>query len=153
MGSTLTAGFFRRSVFEMIGGLHCAFGEELADVDWAAKLCAQDLRCQVEPNCILVSAAERKTNLGFQIGRNLERLYRNYATSGYGGFFSHAFQIAMHTGLHIFHPAIIATLLGRFVGLVERKNTRLTKISEAEFLTTNEPLPTLIKTRTRSRAA
>ncbi|MCA9103198.1 MAG: glycosyltransferase [Planctomycetales bacterium] len=82
--ATLTAAFFRKSAYQLVGGLDPVVGNVLADVDLAARLRHAGYLTVIEPEAILTHAGPLRDAIASD-GRCEERLFlRNAPTFGWG---------------------------------------------------------------------
>lgn len=122
IGPSLTAGFYRRSVIEALGGLCPAAGSRFSDVDVALCLKALEYRSVVEPASVLVGDdADDVTIECFRSGRRAERIFwRHAGTNGWlRSLFFHPFTIARLLLASWKCPGVYASLLGRTVGMIQ----------------------------------
>jgi hypothetical protein len=111
---TLTAGFYRRDVLEVVGGFDRTAGDFLADVDLALKLRTMELRTVLEPAGRVLQSNDplaRSTTSAFMRGRTAERLFwRNAADIGW------PLALVLHGLTAMADPLAIP---GRMVALLE----------------------------------
>lgn len=122
IGPTLTAGFYRRSVIESLGGLCPAAGSRFSDVDMALCLKALEYGSAVEPASVVVAdAVDIATVEGFRSGRCAERIFwRHAGTSGWlCSLFFHPFAAVRSLLAGWKRPGTYASLVGRTIGMVQ----------------------------------
>lgn len=121
-GPSLLAGFYRLGPVLELGGFEPRLGDDLADVDLALSLEEMGYRCEFADDCRVAAGAEPITPLGFEGGRNHERLFWRHRNSGLAGLLSliaHPF-IALASAIgDLPHPGSALQLFGRLAALTE----------------------------------
>lgn len=115
LGATCIAGFFRTSLWEDLGGLCPAVGEEFCDVDFALRLYQAGYRSEVACDSQVLKRWSRPAKRGFRSGRTAERLFwRNVPVYGWSRSLTrHAFTLAHDAAAALLYPSVAAEMLGR----------------------------------------
>lgn len=115
LGASCTAGFFRTSLWEDLGGLCSSLGDELCDVDYALRLYQAGYRCEVAYEAQVYKRWSRPAKRGFRNGRAAERLFlRNIPVYGWTRSLArHALAMARDTAAALLYPNVAAEVLGR----------------------------------------
>lgn len=111
---TLSAGFYRRDVLEVLGGFDGAATDGLADVDLATRLRAMELRVAFEPDARLrdsIGSLRHPATGAIARGRAIERLFWQSAPA-----IAWSLSLALHSLAVLADPAAIA---GRILALAE----------------------------------
>jgi hypothetical protein len=131
-GPTLTAGFYRREVLEILGGFDAAATDRLADVALALDLEALELRTQLEPASRIARVIDplfTAPDNAFARGRAAERLFwQNAGNVGLPlALAAHALTATASTLADLPNPAGLVgrTLALCEVGSVRRREARL----------------------------
>ena len=118
-GPDLLAGFFRRSVLEVLGGFSVSAGDAVTAIEAALELRHAGFRCVLESECLArvgaVAACERSN---FARGRDVERLFWRWAPfHGWtGSLIGHVALVAGQFAICMWRPSMIVQLAGRMSG-------------------------------------
>lgn len=115
LGASCTAGFFRRSLWEDLGGLCPTLGDEYCDVDFALRLYQAGYRSEVSADARVFKRWTRPAKRGFRSGRAAERLFwRNVPVYGWSRSLTrHAWLLAKDAAAGLMYPSVAAEMLGR----------------------------------------
>jgi len=122
IGPSLSAGFYRRSVIEALGGFCGAVGSRYSDVDVALSLKALGYHSVVEPGSVVVGDRfDDDLSESFRNGRCAERVFwRHAGVKGWlGPLAFHPFVVARSSLAGWRRPSTYASLLGRSIGMIQ----------------------------------
>jgi hypothetical protein len=125
LGPAPLAGFYRRSVLELVGGFETALGDELSTVDVALQCRYLGFRAMLEPECRVFSSPRRFAAGGYQAGLSAERLFlRNADGPGWAKTMAvHALAVAAQSACMMPWTAV-SQLSGRLKAWTEWRAIR-----------------------------
>jgi hypothetical protein len=153
VGPALFAGFYRRWLWEAIGGFCERLDVDWADLDLALSLKSLGYRCALEPDSVVRAAAAVVDDApSFGSGRDAERVFwRHAASQGWlASLALHPFAVLVSVLRDWKRPGAYLQLLGRFTALLGLPShlRHAAKVREAVELFLLETPPA---TTTRSR--
>ncbi len=116
----LHAAFFRSAVLTTVGGLDGTLDDYYAEVDLAAELRRQQLKCEHDPDSGVVGLLTRRAE-GFRTARQMEQVYWRHAAA-HGRLVSlllHVTTIATQMVPQLVSPRVLASGCGHLVGTAE----------------------------------
>lgn len=115
LGASCAAGFFRKSLWDDLGGLAPALGGELCDVDLALRFLQAGYRSEVAADACVYTRWTRPAKRGFRSGRAAERLFwRNVPVYGWSRSLTrHALVLLKDAAAGLLYPSLAAEMLGR----------------------------------------
>jgi hypothetical protein len=129
LGPTLTAGFYRRTALEEVGGFDVLVGDRNGDLDIALSLEAAGYdAANVASSCVTAADAERQV-VGFGDARRLERVFWKHLPKdeGRGSVLGHLIMVAVEFLFPFPGPRSALRLLGRLIGSLEPRLARRTR--------------------------
>jgi hypothetical protein len=123
LGPIVQAAFYRRSVLELVGGLPCALGDALADVDLALALRFAGYNAIFEPQSIIRASDELLAGprLGFRQALAAERLFwRAAPVVGWcKSLAGHPLGVLIESLQALPRPAALLALFGRLLAVCQ----------------------------------
>jgi hypothetical protein len=121
IGPNPSAAFYRASAVQSVGGFSPSLGDSVASIDLALALRQAGFRCVCEPQCLAHAAATPRRTSAFQQGRNHERLFWRWASTHgrVASWIGHGALLAGQSVISLWHPSMIAQLVGRACGTID----------------------------------
>lgn len=143
-GPDTLAAFYCKSALEEVGGFSASVGDALVGIDLALALQHAGYRPRLEPHCLAHVGPMMRRESAIRRGRNAERLFWRWASS-HGLIASVVGHVAMLAGqlvMSLWHPSIVAELVGRSRGLFESLfgNRRAQPIETIPAATSSPPI-------------